>query len=67
MFVRNMSVSGARGRVIEAVYKHNINLIGKEGKKASYNLLPSYDAMLWKFWIPVSKLEQESRVNSGIE
>ena len=65
MMYRNNLVYKSRRRIGEKIYKYNYELIKKGTYKtdsidySNSDRIYSYHTMMWKFWIPVSILEQE--------
>ena len=54
ILIRNQLVYIARGRFINYFYEEDLN--GYDAGKRFNEALPSYDEMLWKFWVwPLSK------------
>lgn len=54
ILIRNQIVYIARGRFINFFYEEDPN--GYAAGKRFHEALPSYDEMLWKFWVwPLSK------------
>ena len=60
MFIRNSAVADARIGFIKYFYEEDPN--GYAAGKRFHEELPSYDEMLWKFWVwPLSKFYQAYR------
>ena len=54
ILIRNQLVYIARGRFIDYFYEEDPN--GYAAGKQFHDALPSYEVMLWKFWVwPLSK------------
>lgn len=54
MFIRNSAVADARIGFIKYFYEEDLD--GYAAGKRFHEQLPSYDEMLWKFWVwPLSK------------
>lgn len=54
MFIRNSAVADARIGFIKYFYEEDLD--GHAAGKRFHESLPSYDEMLWKFWVwPLSK------------
>lgn len=54
MFIRNSAVADARIGFIKYFYEEDLD--GYAAGKRFHGSLPSYDEMLWKFWVwPLSK------------
>lgn len=54
MFIRNSAVADARIGFIKYFYEEDLD--GYAAGKRFHESLPSYDEMLWKFWVwPLSK------------
>lgn len=54
MFIRNSAVADARIGFIKYFYEEDPD--GYAAGKRFHEVLPSYDEMLWKFWVwPLSK------------
>lgn len=54
MFIRNSAVADARIGFIKYFYEEDTD--GYAAGKRFHEALPSYDEMLWKFWVwPLSK------------
>lgn len=64
MFVRNEAVHEARLRFIDYFYQQDPD--GYASGKRFHEALPSYDEMLWKFWVwPLSKFYPAYRNRNG--
>lgn len=60
MFIRNSAVADARIGFIKYFYEEDPD--GYAAGKRFHEALPSYDEMLWKFWVwPLSRFYQAYR------
>ena len=72
MMYRNNLVYKARTRIGEKIHKYNYELLEKGTYKtdnidySNADRIYSYHTMMWKFWIPVSILEQEIIIDLGL-
>jgi len=70
ILIRNQVVFKVSTAALIDVYDHNLEMI-EEGvcqcQRIEFSNSPSYNEMVFKFWIPMSKFERELRANSGLK
>lgn len=73
LIIRNEQVFKIYMKLNKDIYKYNKKCIKNNtyNEKLMYpfelNVYPTYDQMVYRFWIPVKKLEKKLRKNIGLE